>query len=171
MQVLQRRSTPSRGELRSSGDKTGHPSEEPEGSLLHCLYLQLLASGSEGMTLKEIFASFTSQTRFSSLGNNWRDQVKSYLTRNSHFKGVKARYFLSEQLEPPPKPFKTGRNLMDLNVEPRASRRFVSPDSKSRQVRQCDTPLSASPDPSVVNNELEGILRTQIVYKISAQKG
>ncbi|KAG0565992.1 hypothetical protein KC19_7G029600 [Ceratodon purpureus] len=163
--VLQRRSTPSRGELRSSGDKTGHPSEEPEGSLLHCLYLQLLASGSEGMTLKEIFASFTSQTRFSSLGNNWRDQVKSYLTRNSHFKGVKARYFLSEQLEPPPKPFKTGRNLMDLNVEPRASRRFVSPDSKSRQVRQCDTPLSASPDPSVVNNELEGVQTRRKTYE------
>lgn len=148
---MQRRSNPSRGESRCPGDKTVHPSEEPEGSLLHCLYLQLLAAGSEGMTLKEVFASFASQTRFSRLGSNWRDQVKSYLTSNPYFEVVKARYFLSEQLQPPPKAAsKPGRNLMDLNLEPRASRRFSSPDAKPRQSSQCDTP---SPDPSVINNE------------------
>ena len=69
VQVIQRSTHPSRREARSAGKKfpIGHSGGELEGSLLHCLYLQLLAAGSKGMTLKEIFASFASQTEFSRL--------------------------------------------------------------------------------------------------------
>ena len=158
-------SNPSEG---CPGDNSGHPSAEPEGSLLHCLYLQLLAAGSEGMTLKEIYTSFASQTRFSRIGTTWRDKVKSHLTTNRYFKVVKARYFLRDPEPEPvpsaPKAVKEIRSLMDLNVEPRASRRsFVSLDDESRQVRHLDTTVSTSPDPSVVvNNEREGTSRTHI---------
>lgn len=113
------------------------------------------------MTLKEIFASFATQTRFSSLGRNWRERVKDYLKSSPYFRlGAKARYFLCETPQKVPKASKSGADghvadLFDLNEEPKASRRLASADSKSRQV-DCDTVLS-SLDPSVVNNELEGI--------------
>ncbi|XP_024385076.1 uncharacterized protein [Physcomitrium patens] len=167
--VTQRRCNPSRGEPRCRSEHPSHPLQEPEGSLLHCLYLQLLAADKEGMTLKEIFASFATQTRFSSLGRNWRERVKDYLKSSPYFRlGAKARYFLCETPQKVPKASKSGADghvadLFDLNEEPKASRRLASADSKSRQV-DCDTVLS-SLDPSVVNNELEGVQTRRKAYE------
>lgn len=75
-----------------------HPSREPEGSLLHALYLQLLAAGKEGLTVRELFASFKTQTSLPNLDMDWKDRVRVHLKTNPYFGEVKGRYLLSEQI-------------------------------------------------------------------------
>lgn len=167
--ITQRRCNLSRGEHSCSNGQCGHPSQEPEGSLLHCLYLQLLAADKEGMTLKEIFASFATQTRFSSLGRNWREHVKEHLKSNPYFRsGAKTRYILCDPPHQAPETSKAGANdhsvdLFDLNEEPKASSKLVSADAKINQ-GDCDTALS-SLDPSVVNIEREGVQTRRKAYE------
>jgi hypothetical protein len=78
-----------------------HPSREPEGSLLHSLYLQLLAAGREGISLRSLFTSFESQTSLPRLASNWREQVKAHLKSGPYFEEVKGRYLLCEFLVQP----------------------------------------------------------------------
>ena len=75
-----------------------HPSKEPEGSLLHVLYLQLLAASKEDLTMRELFASFKTQTSFPSLGMDWKDGVRAHLKTNPYFGEVKGRCLLREQI-------------------------------------------------------------------------
>jgi hypothetical protein len=75
-----------------------HPSREPEGSLLHALYLQLLAAGKEGLTLKELFASFKTQTSLPNFAVDWKDRVRAQLKTNPYFGEVKGRYLLREKI-------------------------------------------------------------------------
>lgn len=80
-----------------------HPSKEPEGSLLHSLYLQLLAAGREGISLRGLFSSFKSQTSLPRLAHNWREQVKAHLKNGPYFEEVNGRYLLCEFLVQPSK--------------------------------------------------------------------
>ena len=84
-----------------SEDEAIHPSTAPEGSVLHTLYLQLLAAGSEGITLRELFASFKKQTALPSLASDWKEQVRAHLKNNPHFDEVKGHFLLCEQLVQP----------------------------------------------------------------------
>lgn len=84
-------------ETESEG-KPVHPSRAAEASVLHTLYLQLLAAGSEGMTLRELFASFKKQTSLPRLASDWKQQVRSHLKNNQYFGEVKGYYLLREQL-------------------------------------------------------------------------
>ena len=104
----------SRTDLSMAGDKTctiskgssfynkevirDHPCREPEGSLLHALYLQLLAASKEGLTVRELFASFKTQTLLPSLSMDWKDRVRAHLKTNPYFGEVKGRYVLREQI-------------------------------------------------------------------------
>lgn len=85
----------------SDDEEADHPSREPEGSLLHSLYLQLLAAGREGISLRGLFASFESQTSLPRLASNWREQVKAHLKNGPYFEEVKGRYLLCEFLVQP----------------------------------------------------------------------
>lgn len=85
----------------SEDEEADHPSREPEGSLLHSLYLQLLAAGREGISLRGLFASFESQTSLPRLASNWREQVKAHLKNGPYFEEVKGRYLLCEFLVQP----------------------------------------------------------------------
>lgn len=84
-----------------SNEDEDHPSREPEGSLLHSLYLQLLAAGRDGISLRGLFASFESQTSLPRLASNWREKVKSHLKSGPYFEEVKGRYILCEFLVQP----------------------------------------------------------------------
>lgn len=84
-----------------SNEDGDHPSMEPEGSLLHSLYLQLLAAGREGMSLRGLFSSFATQTSLPRLAHNWREQVKAHLKNGPYFEEVKGRYLLCEFLVQP----------------------------------------------------------------------
>lgn len=75
-----------------------HPATAPEGSLLHTLYLQLLAAGSEGITLRDLLTSFKKQTALPSFGDDWKEKVRSHLKSNPHFDEVKGHYLLCTQL-------------------------------------------------------------------------
>ncbi|XP_024384010.1 uncharacterized protein [Physcomitrium patens] len=98
-----------------------HPSKEPEGSLLHSLYLQLLAAGREGISLRGLFSSFKSQTSLPRLAHNWREQVKAHLKNGPYFEEVNGRYLLCEFLVQPSK---------------RASKRKESSESPGVQTRR-----------------------------------
>jgi len=78
-----------------------HPLRSPEGSLLHSLYLQLLAAGREGISLRGLYASFESQTSLPRFASNWREKVKSHLKNGPYFEEVKGRYILCEFLVQP----------------------------------------------------------------------
>lgn len=82
----------------SNDDDKDHPSREVEGSLLHSLYLQLLAVGAEGITLRKLYTSFATQTSVHRHGSSWRDKVREHLKTNPYFVEVKGRYLLCEQL-------------------------------------------------------------------------
>lgn len=83
-------------------EESDHPSLEPEGSLLHSLYLQLLEVGRAGITLKEILTMLGSQMQ-SRFGSDWQAQVKTYLETNPYFEEVQGRYILCELLLMQPK--------------------------------------------------------------------
>lgn len=78
-----------------------HPLSSPEGSLLHSLYLQLLAAGREGISLRGLYDSFESQTSLPRFASNWRDKVKTHLRNGPYFEEVKGRYILCEFLVQP----------------------------------------------------------------------
>ncbi|KAG0565999.1 hypothetical protein KC19_7G030300 [Ceratodon purpureus] len=104
--VSRRRTTQNRYMTRSAipcigNEDDDHPSREPEGSLLHSLYLQLLAAGREGISLRSLFTSFESQTSLPRLASNWREQVKAHLKSGPYFEEVKGRYLLCEFLVQP----------------------------------------------------------------------
>lgn len=95
---------PEAGELDSEHHlEDAHPSTAPEGSLPHTLYLQLLAAGSEGITLRELFASFKKQTALPSFGSDWKEQVRAHLRNNSHIDEIKGHFLLCDQLVKRPK--------------------------------------------------------------------
>jgi len=71
----------------------------PEGSLLHTLHLQLLAAGSEGITLRDLLTSFKKQTALPSFGDDWKEKVRSHPKNNPHIDEVKGHYLLRTQLE------------------------------------------------------------------------
>ncbi|CAM6032955.1 unnamed protein product [Sphagnum compactum] len=83
-------------------EESDHPSLEPEGSLLHSLYLQLLEVGRAGIMLKEILTMLGSQMQ-SRFGSDWQAQVKTYLETNPYFEEVQGRYILCELLLMQPK--------------------------------------------------------------------
>ncbi len=88
--------------LTTTHEESDHPSLEPEGSLLHSLYLQLLEAGRVGITLKEILTMLGSQMQ-SRFGIDWQAQVKTYLETNPYFEEVQGRYILCELLLMQPK--------------------------------------------------------------------
>lgn len=88
--------------MTTTHEESDHPSLEPEGSLLHSLYLQLLEVGRAGITLKEILTMLGSQMQ-SRFGSDWQAQVKTYLETNLYFEEVQGRYILCELLLMQPK--------------------------------------------------------------------
>lgn len=98
-----------------------NPSTAPEGSLLHTLYLQLLAAGSEGITLRELFTSFKKQTALPSFGSSWKEQVRIHLKKNPHFDELKGHYLLCTQLRQQPKRSPAAMKRPYMGVSPRTS--------------------------------------------------
>ena len=81
-----------------------HPLREPEGSLPHSLYLQLLGCGPEGILLEDLLNHFHSQSLTAVLADDWEDEAKDYLDCNPYFDQVQGYYLLSEFLvHPSPK--------------------------------------------------------------------
>lgn len=117
-------------QVSKTDEKQDHPSNQPEGSLLHTLYLQLVAAGGEGITLRELFGSFKKQTCLPSLASDWKEQVRALLKSNPHFDEVKGRYLLCEQLVQPKRrslPF----HIPSRSANPRASSNGHVPSPRS----------------------------------------
>lgn len=134
---------------RESRDEAIHPSAAPEGSVLHTLYLQLLAAGSEGITLRELFASFKKQTALPSLASDWKEQVRAHLKDDPHFDEVKGHYLLCEQLLQP-KRSSSSLNRHYLGVSPRtttAGRHLPSPRTTTTTVPSTDSAIAAAAVP------------------------
>jgi hypothetical protein len=134
---------------RESRDEAIHPSAAPEGSVLHTLYLQLLAAGSEGITLRELFASFKKQTALPSLASDWKEQVRAHLKDDPHFDEVKGHYLLCEQLLQP-KRSSSSLNRHYLGVSPRTTtsgRHLPSPRTTTTTVPSTDSAIAAAAAP------------------------
>lgn len=147
-------------QVSKTDEKQDHPSNQPEGSLLHTLYLQLVAAGGEGITLRELFGSFKKQTCLPSLASDWKEQVRALLKSNPHFDEVKGRYLLCEQLVQPKRrslPF----HIPSRSANPRASSNGHVPSPRS---------TFQSPDAAAVQSALsmdknEGVQTRRKAYE------
>ena len=136
------------------GEEDTHPLTASEGSVLHTLYLQLLAAGSEGMSLKELFTSFKKQTTLPSLARDWKKQVRDHLKDNRHFDEVKGNYLLRDQaVQQRPKRRSSGSSRFNLGVSPRtttSSRPFLR---TTTAVLPTDSAAAQSSAPPLQNHE------------------
>lgn len=151
-----------------------HPSRDPEGSLLHSLYLQLLAAGREGITLKELYASFASQTSLPQLESNWKEQVKTHLKKNPYFEEVKGRYLLCELLVQSKSKIGTKASLKRNDESPGFDPydMGVNPRTPSMDLERSDPACSQSvptfPRLNSSNDSAQGISRTHAIVYYSA---
>ncbi|KAG0609613.1 hypothetical protein M758_7G000900 [Ceratodon purpureus] len=155
-------------EKKSEGE-VNHPSTAPEGSVLHILYLQLLAAGSEGMTLKELFTSFKKQTALPSLASDWKKQVRDHLKSNSHFDEVKGHYLLCEQaVQPKRRSGSSNRSYLGANPRTTNSSRQL-PFVRTTTVVPTDSTAAAAQPSALSLQKHEGVQTRRKAYERSIE--